>query len=304
MKLIKWTILIAVILGAFFVYRFMKPEPPAPVVIAAPVLKGVGALGKIEPRSRVINISHNAGAEGVQIARLLIDEGQEVQKGEIIAVLSDHELRKAELEEVIKNTQALQARLTVEKVGHDYALKALQRARTLIKSNALSRSEFEQVEQVYKEKQGSIIDIEAQIESAKARETLFAERLQNMVIMSPITGTILKVRKREGERLDAEGVAEIADLSMLDVVAEVYEDDIASVKIGQKAVVTVAYDGKDYSGTVRELGYLVQGNDLNDTDPLADRDNRVVTVRITLDEKAIQELQHQIFRQVNVSILP
>uniref|UniRef100_UPI00374DB641 hypothetical protein n=1 Tax=Nitrosomonas sp. TaxID=42353 RepID=UPI00374DB641 len=36
-----------------------------------------------------------------------------------------------------------------------------------------------------------------------------------------------------------------------------------------------------YRAQVRELGFLVRKNDLNDTDPLADRDNRIIEVRIT-----------------------
>lgn len=45
-------------------------------------------------------------------------------------------------------------------------------------------------------------------------------------------------------------------------------------------------------------------NDLNDTDPLADWDNRVVEVRLTLDEPAINDLKYQILRQVQVQIKP
>jgi HlyD family secretion protein len=52
------------------------------------------------------------------------------------------------------------------------------------------------------------------------------------------------------------------------------------------------------------LGYLVRKNDLNDTDPLADRDNRIIEVRLTLDPLAVADLRHQIFRQVYVRIAP
>jgi HlyD family secretion protein len=43
---------------------------------------------------------------------------------------------------------------------------------------------------------------------------------------------------------------------------------------------------------------------LNDTDPLADRDNRIIEVRLTLEPDAVKALQHQIYRQVQVRIMP
>ncbi|MGZ8193970.1 MAG: hypothetical protein ACXWTW_10500, partial [Methylobacter sp.] len=40
---------------------------------------GIGALGRIEPRSRVIRVSHNAGAEGTNLEKLLFQEGDQVK---------------------------------------------------------------------------------------------------------------------------------------------------------------------------------------------------------------------------------
>ena len=61
---------------------------------------------------------------------------------------------------------------------------------------------------------------------------------------------------------------------------------------------------RSYNAQVRELGFQVRKNDLNDTDPLADRDNRIIEVRLTLEREAATDLRHQIFRQVKVRIIP
>ena len=61
---------------------------------------------------------------------------------------------------------------------------------------------------------------------------------------------------------------------------------------------------RNYRAQVRELGFLVRKNDINDTDPLADRDNRIIEVRLTLEPEAVTDLRHQIFRQVKVRITP
>ena len=51
-------------------------------------------------------------------------------------------------------------------------------------------------------------------------------------------------------------------------------------------------------------GFQVKKNDLNDTDPLADIDNRIVEVRLTLEADAAGVLRHQIFRQVKIRFVP
>lgn len=60
--------------------------------------QGIGALGRIEPRSRVIKVSHNAGPEGARVERLLFQETDLVKAGEKLAVLSQHAKRRAEVE--------------------------------------------------------------------------------------------------------------------------------------------------------------------------------------------------------------
>lgn len=96
----------------------------------------------------------------------------------------------------------------------------------------------------------------------------------------------------------------MADLTELDVVAEIYESDLSYVKIGQKAQINASGFKRAYRAEVRELGFQVKKNDLNDTAPLADLDNRIIEVRLTLEPEAVNALQHQIFRQVHVRITP
>ncbi len=95
----------------------------------------------------------------------------------------------------------------------------------------------------------------------------------------------------------------MADLAQLDVVAEVYERDITRVKMGQKAEVKVAGLREPFIGEVRDIGFLVRKNDISNTDPLSDRDNRVVEVRIMLDSIAVEALRHLIYMQVDVRLI-
>lgn len=277
-----------------------KAEQPA--IPAQPV--GIGALGKIEPRSRVLKISHNAGPEGAKILTLMVDEAQNVDAGDALAVLADYKTKKAEMAQAEANVKALEASLKIEELRAEYAQKDFDRAQKLDKEKAISLAESEKFEQAIKQAKASVDNIAAQIESAQANYAISQENLAKMVIRAPISGTILRIISRAGERLDGNGLLEMADLSQLDTVAEVYERDIPGVHIGQSAEINIAGLPEIYHGKVREIGFQVRGNDLNDTDPLADRDNRVISVRITMDDAAIPALRHQIYRQVQVTIKP
>ena len=144
----------------------------------------------------------------------------------------------------------------------------------------------------------------AEIANAQAEQKFAEAELENMLIYAPISGTILKIHTWPAERIGENGLLEIADLTHLDGVAEVYESDLLRVQAGQKGCIHATGFKRSYHAEVRELGFLVRKNDLNDTDPLADRDNRIIEVRLTLEPEAVTELQHQILRQVWVRIAP
>jgi len=76
--------------------------------------QGIGALGRIEPRSRVIKVSHNAGPEGARVERLLFQEADSVKAGEKLAILSEYIKRKAEVETAKMRVKVLEAERVVE----------------------------------------------------------------------------------------------------------------------------------------------------------------------------------------------
>jgi HlyD family secretion protein len=265
---------------------------------------GIGALGRIEPRSRVIRVSHNAGAEGTNLEKLLFQEGDQVKNKEVLALLADHNKRKADIEVVKANMQVLDSKLAVEKITLAYNEREYLRYKTLIKTAAASVSLADQKHLIFQQSQATIAQLRAEIASAKADRQVAEENLAKTVIKAPIAGTILKIHAWPGERITDKGLLEMADLSQLDVVAEVYEADFPKVHVGQTAEIRLAGLPDFYAAKVRELGFQVRKNDINDTDPLADKDNRIIEVRLTLDKQAVIDFQHQIYRQVQVRILP
>jgi HlyD family secretion protein len=266
--------------------------------------QGTGALGRIEPRSRVIKVSHNAGPEGARVEQLFFAEGDQVKSGDTLAILSDHGKKTAEVEAAGTRIKVLKAQREIERIAFDFNQKEHLRYQSLKQDSMASISLADAKYLAFAQSEANLKHLSAEIVHAEAEQRIAVEGLKNTRIHAPISGTILKILTWPGERIKDDGLMEMADLTQLDIVAEIYESDLNQVKVGQKASISAKGFNQVYTAEVRELGYLVRKNDLNDTDPLADRDNRIIEVRLTLDPSAIADLQHQIFRQVHVRIVP
>ncbi|SFM39475.1 HlyD family secretion protein [Nitrosomonas nitrosa] len=266
--------------------------------------QGIGALGRIEPRSRVIKVSHNAGPEGARVAQLFFQEADRVKLGDQLAILSDHAKKKAEVESVKARIKVLEAQRAVEQVALAFNKKEHLRYQSLEQSAMASVSLADAKRLAFEQSEANIKRLSAEIANAQSELKVTEAELDNTLIYAPISGTVLKILAWPGERIGDQGLLHMADLTQLDVVAEVYESDLSRVRIGQAGCIDAIGFKQSYRAQVRELGFLVRKNDLNDTDPLADRDNRIIEVRLTLETSAVNDLQHQIFRQVRVRISP
>ncbi|MGF1512264.1 MAG: HlyD family efflux transporter periplasmic adaptor subunit [Elainellaceae cyanobacterium] len=92
-----------------------QPEmPPIEAPDAAPA--AVVALGRLVPRGEVIKVSVS-NAEDSRVNQLLVEEGDQVEAGEVIAVLQGADGRQRDLEEALKSVEYYQARLEQVRLG-------------------------------------------------------------------------------------------------------------------------------------------------------------------------------------------
>ncbi|MBG0798412.1 HlyD family efflux transporter periplasmic adaptor subunit [Methylocystis sp. L43] len=286
----------------YFVGADDAPAKPIKEATWAPAALGVGALGWIEPRSRLIRVSNEAAATGGVVGEILVREGQSIKAGTRIAVLSDWRRRRAEVALAAAEISAAKARLLAAEAEFESAQRDAERKKSLYKSGSATLSVVDGVELRLKKAKADVDVATASIQQGEANLELKEAQLSQAVSTAPIDGVVIKINARPGERIGPNGVADIANLNELDVVAEVYETDIPRVRVGQKAIVKLPEVSAPYQAKVREIAFLVRKNRVNDTDPLADRDNKIVEVRLTLERPGIEQLRHQLFRQVQVQI--
>ena len=86
------------------------------------------------------------------------------------------------------------------------------------------------------------------------------------------------------------------------VVAEIDQNDINLVKIGQNATVTSGVFFQELEGKVNQVGSLISKNDVLDNDPAADEDSRVVEIKILLDSKDSKKVSKLTNLEVDVVI--
>lgn len=88
------------------------------------------------------------------------------------------------------------------------------------------------------------------------------------------------------------------------VVAEILEEDISKVHIGQIANITSENEAfsRELPGTVTEIGRQIGKQDVLDSDPAADVDARVVEVKISLTPEVSKRVSGLTYAKVVVSI--
>ncbi|MCZ8373808.1 MAG: MFS transporter [Beijerinckiaceae bacterium] len=302
---------------------------------AAPPVMGVGALGRIEPASRILRISAPFGAEPPRIERILVRAGDTVPAGQVLAVMADHGVRtavvaSAEAQVRIAETElariragarpselaAQRARIDALAVQVQFARTTLDRRGALMRSDAASAAQFDDAKATLARLMAELAAAEAVYETlahARAEDIAVSEAALNRAradlaqrraelelsqIRAPIDGTVLAVNAREGERAGADGLLSLADLRSMDVVAEIYESDALRVRIGLPAEIRLPGIDAPLPAHVSEIGWLVRRNDAIGTDPVARIDARVIEVRLRLEPEA----SHRVTRLSNMQV--
>jgi HlyD family secretion protein len=149
------------------------------------------------------------------------------------------------------------------------------------------------------------VDVQAakmEVENAIAALKRAQTDLQAAYIKAPITGKILKIHTRVGEKISDNGIADMAQTEQMIAVAEVYQTDIGKIKSGQSAVVTSqAFDG-ELRGEVFYIGLQVNRQNVFSNQPGENLDSRVVEVKIRLNPEDSKKVASFTNLQVQTAI--
>jgi HlyD family secretion protein len=127
------------------------------------------------------------------------------------------------------------------------------------------------------------------IASLQSQIAVAESRARRMTLYAPVDGRILNIRVKPGEDVGTGSVLTMGDTDRMRAVAEVYETDIAQVRVGQPATVASRALSHPLTGKVARIGNMIFKNDVLNVDPAARADARVIEVWIDLDDSTLTE---------------
>lgn len=256
-------------------------------VQAQPLVQTVIATGRVMSPARVDIGSVITG----RVARVLVEEGDRVEAGQVLIELESHEL-KAALRQAEANEQQARVRVaTVSEVGLatatetlaqakatlDWSERELQRYRDLLEEGVLSRARFEEVERAYRiaksQHESAQTQVKAQRQSgaqtreamarlseATAARELAAAKLEQTQLRASAASTILTRQVEPGDIVQpGKKLLLLATAGETRITAQIDEKNLPYLKVGETALASAdAFPDMKFSA---ELYYLAPGVD-------------------------------------------
>ncbi|MEX1276512.1 MAG: efflux RND transporter periplasmic adaptor subunit [Bacteroidota bacterium] len=206
-------------------------------------------------------------------------EGDKVKKGQILARIESADM-KAGLDQATANLGLSEAELLD-------AQRSLERQNALLEKGLTTQAERDGADARYKR-------VLASIELANASINAAEVALENTLIRAPFDGTVLSKNADVGEMVapmaasvsSRSAVVTIADMTSLEVEADVSESNIERIKAAQPCEITLdAYPGSRYRGFVSKIV------------PTADRAKATVLVKVgfeSYDGRVLPEMSAKV----------
>ncbi|TWW09943.1 hypothetical protein E3A20_09260 [Planctomyces bekefii] len=147
-----------------------------------------------------------------------------------------------------------------------------------------------------------VLAAQSEIDAARAALETASAELAASELRAPIAGRVLRILTYPGERIDPAGLLELANVGVMQAVAEVYEGDVSLLRTGLRAKVVLDASGEELFGVVAELGNAVARKIVLTNDPVSDTDARVVEVRIDLEAESARRVERLSNARVEVFI--
>lgn len=212
-----------------------------------------------------------AAERGGRVVRVLVQEGQAVKKGALLAEIESDELRASLAES--------EARLAEAEAQAGMATLTLNRRRALAAEGVLSSHDLDQASH-------DLDGAQARIATNRAETLRMRAQLAKSRVLAPIAATVTARAVDGGETVET-GTAlfTLADLGRVRVEAEADEADAALLALGAPVEVTAqGWTGRRWPGRIEEIADAVTPRKLKPQDPSRPTDTRVLAVKVAFTE--------------------
>ena len=218
------TIGIGGFIGGFTAYRqFSQTRVESKPVPSVPEIKTVTTLGRLEPRDEVIQVSAPSSTEGNRVKELLVEKGDRVETGQIIAILDSHNRAAADLKEAEERVRVAQANLAQVKAG--------------AKKGEIKAQEAE-VNRVTAELEGKLVTNEAEI--ARLQAQLRAETAEKQATIARWQAELNNAESdfQRYQKLATDGVISDSELDSRRLKVETVQKSLAEAQASHNRILT------------------------------------------------------------------
>ncbi len=196
--------------------------------------------------------------EGGRVIRVLVEPGQRVGKGQVLAQI-DRQVQEQEIAQLAAGVRQAEAEARLAQAN-------LARAESLVAKGFISRAD---IDQRVATRDGAL----ARVGVARAQLAASRERAERLDVRAPSSGLVLSRSVEAGQVVGpgAGALFRIAEGGVLEMRAQMAEQDIAKLKVGMTADVTPVGATESFKGRVWLL------------DPVIDPQSRLGIARIELD---------------------
>ena len=245
-----WVPLVAIFLLIIGFYLKYYKSDDMPTVIAEFVEKRdivhkVNASGTIQPEEEVQITSMVSG----WITNITVLEGDTVKPGQHLISI-DKKQYQAAYDQALSQVRSSKANLKNIK-------SQLDRTKTLFSQKLISKQELEQIEASYEL-------ASSQVEQARAALLSREDELSKTKLVAPKYGIVTSLSKEEGEMalggmFNPGVLMTIADLSYMEVLVDVNENDVVTIDVGDTTEIEIdAFPDTLFYGLVSEIAHTAQ----------------------------------------------
>jgi RND family efflux transporter MFP subunit len=280
-RLGRWIAVAAVVVGiaaGAFIYR---PAVQVELGTAAQTYPShaytvLNATGYVVAQRKAAVASKATG----RLEWLGVREGSVVRAGDVLARLENRDVT-AQMEQSAANIKVAEANLQQGEAELQEADRSLKRSAELLQKNFVSPAAHDTVVARHARARAAIAGFRAAIAAARANHRAAQVAVEQTLIRAPFDGVVLTKNANVGDVItpfsSATGsqaaVVTMADMSTLEVEADVAEANIAKVHVGQPAEIQL--------DALPEIRF---GGEVHRTVPTVDRSKATVTVKIRFVE--------------------
>jgi len=251
------------------------------------IVQTVSAVGKIEPETKVKISSETSG----EIIYLGVREGDTVRAGQLLVRIKP-DIFETQLEQFKAAADAAKLQIEIALAEKVRAENELRRITELFQKEFASKQELDVAKANYDRAVASYNASLSNYQQALAAYKQMQKSFERTTIYSPINGVVTSLSVEKGEKVVGTAqmagteIMEIADLSVMNAIVEVDENDIVNVKPGDSADIEVdAIPDEIFKGVVVETGHSAIASKLGTQDEVT---NFKVKVRFLKPDKRLR----------------